>query len=447
MTRSLLVATLIAGHVAVAAAGAQETAPAVPRPDLSRAGQVAEAVVIGTHACEVRLARAAGMGAQGCWTAQALTDGDLAALVAHQEGLFASNHLALRAWIDGRDAARFDPARDLYPLLSASLPLDPRLPVNVFTARVARRSRASAAEVRSVASLYQLILEIDRDGDVLQDALAFLIELGMPVYVGQLGLRGDDGSHAALGAELAASTCTAPFATDAAAWRDAGRKVWNWGEKHLGIRDATVVAAELAHRPDVRAAVGRLRASPPSRVAVVGHSFTMGNHWASPGSFTTIAAAVLARAHVPIETRHYSAGGLTATRAWRTFGREVLEWHPDAALVAVAVRTDEDLTALGTLITALRREGTQVLLFDELGDPTERDAAMAARRIDAARTAGARVIPVARRLAASPARTRFLSLDGIHMTEPYHRLMAVAWLEALADATVPPAGHATPVAR
>ena len=172
------------------------------------------------------------------------------ALVAHQAGLFASNRLALRDWIAGRDHMRFDPARDLYPLLSASVPLDKRLPVNVFTERAAAASHKPIVDVRSVASLYQLILEVERDGDELQDAFAFLIGLGLPVYAGQLGLPGDDASLAAFGATLAPLTCAAPFATDANAWRDAGRKVWNWGEKHLGVRDASVVAGELSTTPE-----------------------------------------------------------------------------------------------------------------------------------------------------------------------------------------------------
>jgi hypothetical protein len=119
-----------------------------------------------------------------------------------------------------------------------------------------------------VASLYQLILEVDRDGDVLQDAFAFLIGLELPVYGGQIGLHGDDAAHAALGARLASATCAAPFATDAAAWTIAGRKVWNWGEKHLGIRNAATVAVEMSREPSVQAVLSRcarrLRRESPS---------------------------------------------------------------------------------------------------------------------------------------------------------------------------------------
>jgi hypothetical protein len=44
------------------------------------------------------------------------------------------------------------------------------------------------------------------------------------------------------------------------------------------------------------------------------------------------------------------------------------------------------------------------------------------------------VVEVSAALAASPDRVRFFCLDKIHMTEPYHRLMAKEWLKLLAGA-------------
>ena len=44
------------------------------------------------------------------------------------------------------------------------------------------------------------------------------------------------------------------------------------------------------------------------------------------------------------------------------------------------------------------------------------------------------VIEVSPLLVAAPDRDRFLCLDGIHMTEPYHRLMAKEWLKVLVGA-------------
>jgi hypothetical protein len=47
------------------------------------------------------------------------------------------------------------------------------------------------------------------------------------------------------------------------------------------------------------------------------------------------------------------------------------------------------------------------------------------------------VVEVKALLAASPDRDRFLCLDNIHMTEPYHRLMAKEWLKLLVGARAP----------
>jgi hypothetical protein len=54
-----------------------------------------------------------------------------------------------------------------------------------------------------------------------------------------------------------------------------------------------------------------------------------------------------------------------------------------------------------------------------------------------AREAGIKVIEVGPVLDAAPDRGRFLSLDKVHMTEPYHRLLAKEWLKFLAGARGP----------
>ena len=101
-------------------------------------------------------------------------------------------------------------------------------------------------QVRAIASLFQTNLEVERDGDRLQELFAFYAGLGLPVYLGQLGLPGTDADFLAMGAGARGEEL--PFAVrDAAAeWQIAGRKNWNWGEKNLGIRDDKVLAARAA---------------------------------------------------------------------------------------------------------------------------------------------------------------------------------------------------------
>ena len=200
--------------------------------------------------------------------------------------------------------------KDLQPLLAAKLPMPPNLPVNVFTAYLREQApHHRNEEIRSIANLYQTVLEVERDGDRLQDLYAFYIALGLPVYVGQLGLRGRDEDFLAAGHLLEGHACSSPVGLSAADWQIAGRKIWNWGEKNLHVRDAQVLADELLAEPDVRALEPKMKALPPQRIAVIGHSFTMDLHWASPSAFVPIVTAMFARENPGVQFRQFQGEG------------------------------------------------------------------------------------------------------------------------------------------
>ncbi|PYP99282.1 MAG: hypothetical protein DMF82_25305, partial [Acidobacteria bacterium] len=296
-----------------------------------RLQKLIEANIRGVHAYQILLARQSGKGDPACYGG-ALGEADLKALVAHQSALLGSDLAAVKAWAEGQPSA-FDPAWDVEPLLSAPLTLDPRLPVEVFARDLAGRSRAPRSHIRAIANLYQTILEVERDGDLLQDEFAFDIALGLPVYVGQLGLPGTDDGFLATGRALEPLSCASPVGTGAAEWQIAGRKIWNWGEKKLHVRDEQVVARELLQEPDVQAFLPRLRAVPAEKVAVIGHSFTMGLHWSSPGSFITISTAMLQKENPRVEVKQFQGGGLTGSRALKSFYADALAWKPDVVLL------------------------------------------------------------------------------------------------------------------
>ena len=72
-------------------------------------------------------------------------------------------------------------------------------------------------------------------------------------------------------------------------------------------------------------------------------------------------------------------------------------------------------------------------MFDDVHDPDAADPAKLAQEVAVAREAGIVVAEVAKVLAAAPDKKHFTCLDGIHMTEPYHRLMAKEWLRVILD--------------
>jgi len=112
----------------------------------------------------------------------------------------------------------------------------------------------------------------------------------------------------------------------------------------------------------------------------------------------------------------------------------VLAWKPDKVLLVVMTRTDEDYEALTQMVHGFRAAGIKAYMFDEVHDPAAVTPGTVERARKSAEESGIEVIEVGEILANSPDRAKFICLDGIHMTEPYHRLMAKEWLKYLAGA-------------
>jgi len=398
-----------------------------------RLAQLVEANVIAVHAYQVLLAKNSGKGDKSCFSPGKLSDAELNSLSDHQSRLLKSNPSSVLAWVKGA-TTDFDPAQDLLPILNSLLLISDKAPVNVFTRYLHQNTKASDVKIRAVANLYQTVLEVERDGDRLQEEYAFYIGLGLPVYVGQFNLPGTDADLLAVGRQLEGQSCEAPVGTSAAEWQIAGRKIWNWGEKNLHIRDEGVLSAELLKEPDVKRIDAQLRALPSQKIAVVGHSFTMGLHWSSPSSFVPIVIDVFRRENPKVQFKQFAAGGLTASRAQKRFYQDVLAWKPDKVLLVVMTRTDDDYEALKQMGNGFRESGIKTFMFDEVHDPAAVTPGTVDRARKSAEEAGIEVIEVGEILAKAPDRSKFICLDGIHMTEPYHRLMAKEWLKYLAGA-------------
>ena len=397
-----------------------------------RLAKLVEANVIAVHAFQVLLAKSSGKG-QKCFAANTVSDTELNALSEHQAKLLKTDLKQLRLWVNGLEST-FNPEQDLQPILLTELRIPDNAPVNVFTRYLRQNTKASDVKTRTVASLYQTVLEVERDGDRLQEEFAFYIGLGLPVYVGQFKLPGTDADLLAVGRKLEGQSCEAPVGTSAAEWQIAGRKIWNWGEKNLHIRDERVLAAELLREPEVKRLEPQLRSLPAQRIAVVGHSFTMGLHWSSPSSFVPIVIDVFRRENPRVQFKQFAAGGLTASRAQKRFYQDVLAFKPDKVMLVVMTRTDEDYEALKQMGQGFHTAGIKTYMFDEVHDPEAVTPGTVERARKSAEEGGLEVIEVGQILAASPERSKFICLDGIHMTEPYHRLMAKEWLKFLAGA-------------
>src|SRR5215207_5102943 len=116
----------------------------------SRLEQLVEANVIATHAFQIMLATKSGQGDAACYARGGLSDGELEALVKHQNNLLKSKAGEVSAWARGGRSG-FDPSKDLEPILKSGLALPPGSPANVFTdyLRAHTRSRSDEAGLRS----------------------------------------------------------------------------------------------------------------------------------------------------------------------------------------------------------------------------------------------------------------------------------------------------------
>jgi hypothetical protein len=168
----------------------------------------------------------------------------------------------------------------------------------------------------------------------------------------------------------------------------------------------------------------------PEKIAIIGHSFTMDEHWSSPSSFVPIVTAMFAQENPRVQFKQWFSGGLTYSHAYRNFYPDAYAWGPNIVLLVLANRTPADIEALKTMAAGFKASGARVLMFDDVEVGGE-DQALVRQADAAAKEAGVEILPARSILDAAPNHQSFPCLDGIHKTEPYHRLMAVLWLKAI----------------
>ena len=399
-----------------------------------RRGQVVEAFIQAIHLYQVnpRLRGKPG-------DADAFSDAGLAAeardaLLQEFDTLVAAGADGIARWVAQGDVAEPAVGRAVGALLAKPAPLAESLPVSRVTALLrARAPQAELVGIRALASLYQLVLEVERDGTVLPALFKIYIALKLPVFLDEIGLAYDTADFIAMAEILAVACCAAPVDTSLHSWQLVSRKIKNLGERHTGKVTAEQYADELAGWPEVAACADRVRKWPPRRFTVLGHSFTMSAHWASHASFTDMAFTLLARWNPGFTVTRVHAGSMTPRKAVELkLVDRVLESRPTDTIIVMVVDTKEHCQILQDIVRQLRGIGSRVYFFDALsadGYPLSRYPAEVPER---ARQAGASIVEVKKTLENHPWRPQFLCLDECHMDPPYHKVMAAELIKFLA---------------
>ena len=401
-----------------------------------RRGQVVESFIQAIHLHQVNLCLSGKTGDIHAFADIGRTAEARAVLLQEFDTLAATGADGIARWVEQGDAAEPAVGRAVGALLAKPAPLADALPVSQVAALLrARAPQAELAGIRALASLYQLVLEVERDGTVLPAMFKNYIALKLPVFLDEIGLAYDTADFIAMAELLAASCCAAPVDVSLRSWQLASRKIKNLGERHAGKVTAEHYADELAGWPEVAACADVVRKWAPRRFTVLGHSFTMSAHWASHASFTDMAFTLMARWNPNFTVTRVHAGSMTPRKAVELkLVDRALESKPTDTIIVMVVDTGEHRQILQDIIRRLRGIGSRVYFFDALsadGYPLSRYPTAVP---EAARQAGASIVEVKKTLENHPWRSQFLCLDECHMDPPYHKVMAAEFIKFLTRA-------------
>jgi hypothetical protein len=206
--------------------------------------------------------------------------------------------------------------------------------------------------------------------------------------------------------------------------------------------DTNAVAREMLEQPSLAPLVAALRELPKQKIALIGHSITMQGHWSSPSTFGHIADAIARRVNPGIEFLHRAGTSLNPRTARRDVLPSVLEARPDHIVCVLRMREESDYQEFPLFAEEVHKAKVPLYAFDNYRQPIDEGSRRVTRWTKFAQEKGVRLIPLAEKLAAAPDRARFVSIDRLHMREPYHRLVATTLLAWVASAEAQAAAFA-----
>lgn len=248
-------------------------------PARTRLFRVIDCLTISVHAMQVGLqAKAVVPGEPALYGPGLAAPTHLARMAAAGEALAALPPVEVRQWVE-RGTGSPRAARLVATFDGIEAPADHRLPVTIFRRFFARMlPKAAPASIGALANLGRLCMQVDRDGDMLQDLFKLYIGLGVEIDIVKLGFPVALGHLKAHGRAMSIACGPAPFATGWADFAIIIEKLALWGTKNTGRRDKFTAARALTGDPAVRKLLPRLKQLPPRRIAILGHSMTMSLH-------------------------------------------------------------------------------------------------------------------------------------------------------------------------
>lgn len=181
---------------------------------------------------------------------------------------------------------------------------------------------------------FQMCMEIDRDGTVLQDLMPFVVALGCPMTFRDLGLdEGGIQGVEALGAQAAAAVGEVPYAKTTEDFVMPLVKLDSWGRKFSGQENADSLAARLMAEPWFEALRPNLEKIPWTRIGFLGDSHMDRIHWSTVAPFPEIVRAVLKVVKPEVEVINAGKGGDDSGEALERMDMAIIANNPQIVFI------------------------------------------------------------------------------------------------------------------
>ncbi|MBW7998459.1 MAG: hypothetical protein FVQ81_18180 [Candidatus Glassbacteria bacterium] len=301
------------------------------------------------------------------------------------------------------------------------------------------------------AAAFQLCLEVERDGTLMQDFLPFLVAVGCPLTLSDLGLEEiRAGRLNELAAEAAGLTGRMPYPAGQEHYFITFIKLNNWAGKFSGQVTADTLAAELLSTEGSERVIGHLRNKGTMTVGFLGDSHMDGIHWSTQAPFPDIVRGVFRRINARVRVVNAGKGGDDSGEALERIDEDLIAKRPDITFVilggndarhwggpAPAVTPGQYRRNMIEIVTRLREAGSRVVLMGYPLSPTRKGAdldvflALREQLRSVADSLGTGFLDIAKVLDAEPAELVF-AVDMIHFDPATHMKIAGMVLARLA---------------
>ncbi len=244
----------------------------------------------------------------------------------------------VKQWIESGGGA-CAPAMDAFLETAGALdnfaaPDDPASVVRTVLSEADESSASVGPLFDGYAAAFQLCLEMERDGTLMQDFLPFLVAVGCPLTLRDFGLdEVKAGRLRQLSTDAAGRTAEMPYPTGQEHFFITFIKINNWASRFSNQVNGDSMAAQLLATEGSGRVFGHIRKKSAMRIGFLGDSQMDPRHWSTPAPFPDIVGAVLKRLNPGMEVINAGVGGDDSGEALERMDEDLIAHKPDITFV------------------------------------------------------------------------------------------------------------------